>query len=47
LNIRYDRVMIHYRDFSNELFTAAFAAGDAPQYRLNANVLQVFVSIWY
>jgi hypothetical protein len=47
VNIRYDRMMINYRDFSNALYTAEFAAGDAPQYRLDANVLQVFVSVWY
>jgi hypothetical protein len=29
------------------LLAAQFGAGNEPLYRLNANIFQVFVSIWY
>jgi hypothetical protein len=47
VNIRYDRLMIHYNDFRNALYAAADGVGNEPLYRLDANVLQVFFSVWY
>lgn len=49
LNFRYDRLMISYNDFTNELPCNCSFEGIAPGalYRLDANVLQAFVSVWY
>jgi hypothetical protein len=49
LNIHYDRLMIHYADFRNALFAGqnGFTAGNEPLYNLDANIFQVFVSIWF
>ena len=50
LNVRLDRIMIDYRDFRNALLTnpaGGSPAGAEPLYKLNANVLELFVSIWF
>jgi hypothetical protein len=47
INFRYDHLMINYRDFRNALYTATDGAGNEPLYTLNANVIQLFVSVWY
>jgi hypothetical protein len=46
-NIRYDRLMIDYKDFRDALLAAQSGAGNEPLYKLDANVLEVFLSIWY
>ncbi|MGH8267076.1 MAG: DUF3570 domain-containing protein [Steroidobacteraceae bacterium] len=46
-NVRYDRMMIRYSDFRNALLAGQYGAGNEPLYRLDANVFQVFVSIWF
>jgi hypothetical protein len=46
-NIRYDRLMINYKDFRNALLAAQYGAGSEPLYKLDANVLEAWVSIWY
>lgn len=49
-NIRFDRLTIDYQDYRNALLTDpanGVNAGTEPLYKLNANVLQVFVSIWF
>jgi hypothetical protein len=46
-NVRYDRMMIDYRDFRDALLAAQYGAGNEPLYKLDANVLEVFLSIWY
>jgi hypothetical protein len=46
-NIRYDRLMINYKDYRNALLAAQYGAGNEPLYKLDANVLEVFLSIWY
>jgi Protein of unknown function (DUF3570) len=49
-NVRFDRLMIDYQDYRNALLTDpanGVVAGTEPLYKLNANVLQVFVSIWF
>jgi hypothetical protein len=46
-NIRYDRLMINYKDFRNALLAAQYGAGNEPLYKLDANVLEAWFSIWY
>jgi hypothetical protein len=49
-NFRWDRLMIKYKDFRDATATdpeAEIFAGAEPLYRLNANVLQLFVSVWF
>ncbi len=49
-NIRLDHLLIDYKDFRNALLIGpapGFQPGEEPLYRLNANILQVFVSIWF
>ena len=50
LNVRYDRLQIRYDNFRNATVTdpahSVFAGGE-PLYILDANVLQLFVSIWF
>jgi hypothetical protein len=46
-NIRYDRMMIDYKDFRDALLAAQYGAGAEPLYKLDANVLEVFLSLWY
>jgi hypothetical protein len=46
-NIRYDRMMINYKDFRDALLAAQYGAGNEPLYKLDANVLEVFLSIYY
>jgi hypothetical protein len=46
VNVHYDRLMIDYHDFRNALDTQ-YAAGTEPLYHLDANILQVFFSVWY
>lgn len=46
LNFKYDRMMIKYNDFRNDLVRNV-APGTEPLYELDANVYQFFFSIWY
>jgi hypothetical protein len=41
--------MIDYSDFRNALLAGdgVYTAGTEPLYKLNANIYQVFVSIWF
>ena len=45
INARYDHIMIQYDDFRD--ITAGTTAGAEPLYKLNANVIQLFVSAWF
>ena len=45
LNARFDHIMIQYDDFRD--ITAGTTAGAEPMYKLNANVIQLFVSAWF
>ena len=50
LNLRFDHLLINYSDFRNALLTdpaGGITAGNEPLYKLNANVLQLFYSIWF
>ena len=50
-NVRVDHLMINYDDFRDARVTknapGSVAAGAEPLYKLNATVVQVFVSIWF
>jgi hypothetical protein len=56
LNFHYNRLMIDYSDFRNACFSQAcygslpvpgYTAATDPLYRLDANIFQLFVSIWF
>jgi Protein of unknown function (DUF3570) len=47
INVRVDHLMINYSDFRNALLAGTYGAGNEPLYKLNANIFQVFLSIWY
>jgi hypothetical protein len=47
INVRIDHLMIDYADFRNALLAGTYGAGNEPLYKLNANIFQVFVSIWF
>ena len=49
-NVRFDHLLIDYKDFRNALLIGtnpAFTAGNEPLYKLNANIFQGFLSIWF
>jgi hypothetical protein len=46
-NVRADHLLVDYSDYRNALLTAEYGVGNEPLYKLNANIYQVFVSIWY
>jgi hypothetical protein len=48
--VRLDHMIIDYKDFRNALLIGTSAEntpGNEPLYRLNANILQVYFSIWF
>ncbi len=47
VSLRADHLMVNYSDFRNALLAGEFGAGDEPLYKLNANIFQLFVSIWF
>jgi hypothetical protein len=47
-NIRLDHLLIDYKDFRNALLIGPqFTAGNEPLYKLNANIFQAFLSVWF
>lgn len=49
-NVRFDHLLIDYEDFRDARLTDpanGIMPGEEPLYRLNANVIQVFFSIWF
>jgi hypothetical protein len=46
-NFRFDHMLIDYSDYRDALLAAEYGPGKEPLYRLNANIIQAFVSIWY
>ncbi|MGN6453064.1 MAG: DUF3570 domain-containing protein [Steroidobacteraceae bacterium] len=46
-NVRFDHLFIDYKDFRNALLASEYGAGNEPLYKLNANIFQIFVSIWF
>jgi hypothetical protein len=51
LNFHFNHLMINYSDFRNALYSldnpAQYHAGAEPLYNLDANIFQLFVSIWF
>jgi hypothetical protein len=47
INVRVDHLMVNYSDFRNALLAGTYGAGNEPLYKLNANIFQVFASVWY
>jgi hypothetical protein len=49
VTFHYNRLMIDYTDYRNALYTTLGGVpfSEVPLYRLDANIFQVFVSIWY
>jgi hypothetical protein len=50
LNVRFDHLLIDYKDFRNALLIGTnpeFTPGNEPLYKLNANIFQAFVSVWF
>ena len=47
INVRVDHLLVDYSDFRNALLVGTYGAGNEPLYKLNANIFQVFVSIWF
>ena len=48
--IRYDHLLIDYKDFRNALLihaNPAWSAGNEPLYKLNANIMQAYLSVWF
>jgi hypothetical protein len=46
-NVRVDHLLVDYSDFRDALLAGTYGAGNEPLYKLNANIFQVFVSIWF
>jgi len=48
--IRYDHLLVDYKDFRNALLIGAnpdWSAGNEPLYKLNANIMQAYLSVWF
>ncbi|MBV8342646.1 MAG: DUF3570 domain-containing protein [Gammaproteobacteria bacterium] len=46
-NVRVDHLLVDYSDFRDALLAGQYGAGNEPLYKLNANIFQVFVSVWF
>ncbi len=49
-NIRFDHFMFNYKDFRDALLidpSKGVAAGTEPLYKVQLNVMQIFLSVWY
>jgi len=46
-NVRVDHLLVEYSDFRDALLAGEFGAGNEPLYKLNANIFQIFLSIWF
>jgi hypothetical protein len=50
ITIRLDHLLIDYKDFRNALLigpSTGYTAGNEPLYKLNANIFQLFASVWF
>ena len=50
VSIHFDHLLINYKDYRNALLIGAapgFTPGNEPLYKLNANILQLFASVWF
>jgi hypothetical protein len=49
-SVRFDHLLIDYKDYRNALLIGAnpdWSAGNEPLYKLNANIFQAFWSVWF
>jgi hypothetical protein len=46
-NVRVEHLTVDYSDFRNALLAGEYGAGNEPLYKLNANIFQVFASLWF
>ena len=46
VNFKFDHIQFNYEDFRDARQTS-FAAGSEPLYQFNANIMQLFLSIWF
>ena len=46
VNFKFDHIQFNYEDFRDATKTS-FAAGDEPLYQFSANVMQLFLSVWF
>jgi hypothetical protein len=46
-NVRIEHLTVNYSDFRNALLAGQYGAGNEPLYKLNANIFQVFASLWF
>ena len=46
INFKFDHIEFNYEDFRDARQTS-FAAGSEPLYQFNANIMQLFLSIWF
>ena len=50
LSVRFDHLLIDYKDYRNALLIGTspeFTPGNEPLYKLNANIFQLFASVWF
>jgi hypothetical protein len=47
LNLDVEHLTVDYSDFRDALLAAQYGAGNEPLYKLNANIYQLFISVWY
>jgi Protein of unknown function (DUF3570) len=50
VTVRLDHLLIDYKDFRNALLigpATGYTAGNEPLYKLNANIFQIFASVWF
>lgn len=47
VNLDYDRLMVHYSDFTNALSYSFEGVPPGAAYRFDANIFQAFVSVWF
>ena len=46
VNFKYDRIQFNYLDFRDATQTS-YAAGTEPLYQFSANIMQLFLSVWF
>jgi uncharacterized protein DUF3570 len=46
-NVDVEHLTVDYSDFRDALLASEYGAGNEPLYKLNANIFQIYLSIWY
>ena len=47
LNVDVEHLTVDYSDYRDALLAGHYGAGNEPLYKLNANIYQIFISVWY